>query len=201
MAGAASPQALVARQEQARHLELRARLDGSRGAACWVELKSTEVELSPELVDTYFSEIRPPADASERWKQQQARGVGWRESFRKFIRVELPSTGELPVSMELRQPVGLAMEIVPVGSDPIRAGQPSTYRLLWDGAPLANQWLEFVNERHTLGVWRQTDANGQVRQALPFAGRWLVRSTRLELPEQDTQPWRSRFATLLVHVR
>ncbi|TFZ00970.1 DUF4198 domain-containing protein [Ramlibacter henchirensis] len=192
---------LTPRQQHARYLELRARADASGGAACWVELKAQDVEMTPELVATYFSEIRPQAQAVERWKQQQAGGIGWRESYRKSIRIEVPPAGDAPVPPDLRRPQGLGMEIVPVGGESIRAGQPFTYQLLRDGAPLAKQWLEFVNERHTLGVWRQTDAQGQVRQALPFGGGWLLRATRVEPPEQDASPWRSRFATLLVHVR
>ncbi|MBA2964467.1 MULTISPECIES: DUF4198 domain-containing protein [Ramlibacter] len=192
---------LLPRQEHADHLELGARIDVSSGAACWAELKPQQVELSPELVATYLADIRAPDDVRAMWQQQLARGIGWRESYRKFARIDVPASAASPVAASLRQSQGLAMEIVPLGSESIRAGQPFSYLLLWDGTPLANQWLEFVSERHPLGVWRQTDGDGQVRQALPYAGRWLLRATRLEAPQHDTDLWSSRFATLLVHVR
>ncbi|MBL0421887.1 DUF4198 domain-containing protein [Ramlibacter sp. AW1] len=192
---------LTPRQEHPDKLELRARLDASGGAACWVELKPHQAEMTPELVDTYFREIRPAPEIQARWAQQRAKSIAWRETYRKFIRIELPAADGAPVAAALRQAQGLALEIVPMGSDAIRVGQPTTYQVFRDGAPLAGQWLEFVNDRHALGVWRQSDAQGQVRLALPFAGRWLLRATQLEMPEQDTQPWRSRFATLLVHAR
>ena len=196
-------QPLQPRQEHATHLELRSRVDTARGAACWLELRPHEVEMTPELVKAYFSEIRPPAALAELWSRQQARGVPWRESYRKSIRLELPAAGEhRPQELQaLRQPQGLALEIVPIGSEPIRPGQPTDYQLLLDGKPLPEQWVEFVSERSPLGVWRQSDARGQVRQALPFGGRWLLRATRLEAPAQDGEPWRSRFGTLLVHAR
>ncbi|MEJ7932479.1 DUF4198 domain-containing protein [Ramlibacter sp. AN1015] len=192
---------LVPRQEHATHLEMRARTDASAGAACWVELKAQDVELTPELVDTYFSEIRASPEAIDRWKRQQAAGGGWRESYRKFIRIEMPPANAERVPLDLREPQGMAMEIVPIGSQAIRTAQPYSYQLWWDGAPLANQWVEFVSERHTLGVWQRSDARGQVRLALPFGGRWLLRATRLEPPGEPRQGWRSRFATLVVHVR
>ena len=197
----AAPSPLTARQEHATHLELRARVDAAAGFACWAELKPQAVELSPDLVDAYFTEVRPPEQVRGHWKSQQARGVGWHERYRKFTRIEWPAPSDAAVPAVLREPQGLAMEIVPVGNDVIRAGRPAAYRLLWDGRPLADHWVEFVSERHALGVWRRTDAQGQVELAAPYPGRWLLRAVRLEPPGHDAQPWRSRFATLLVHVR
>ena len=199
----AREQALVPRREHPAFLELRARIDATKGVACWVALKPYPLEMTPDLVKTYFSEIRPPAALVEHWSRQQARGVAWRETYSKYLRMELPGASDAGADSlaALRQPQGLAMELVPVGADPIRAGQPVGFQVLLDGKPLAGQWIELVSARHTLGVWRQSDAEGKIRQALPFAGPWLLRSVHLEAPADDSQPWRSRFVTLLVHVR
>lgn len=198
----AKEQALVPRRENPDFLELRARIEATAGVACWVELKPFPVEMTPELVKTYFSEIRPPAALVEQWSRQQARGVAWRETYTKSLRMELPGEPGAAGSLAaLRTPQGLPMEMVPTGADPIRVGQPADFQVLLDGKPLAGQWIELVSSRHTLGIWRQSDAEGKIRQALPFAGRWLLRSVHLEAPADDSQPWRSRFVTLLVHVR
>lgn len=203
VAGAATDQPLLPRQAQERFLELRARIDGSRGAACWAELKAHEAQMTPELVKVYFLEIRPPAAHAQRWAAQHARGVAWRESYRKFARIELPPPENAPrgTLAALREPRGLPMEIIPVGDEPIQVAKAATFQVLLDGQPLAQQWVEFVSSKHTLGVWRQTDGQGQVSLALPFAGNWLLRSTRLEPPDEDAQPWRSRFSTLMIQAR
>jgi hypothetical protein len=70
-----------------------------------------------------------------------------------------------------------------------------------DGRPLAGQWVELVSERHTLGVWRQSDPQGLLQVPPPFPGQWLLRATVLEPPADDAQAWRSRFVTLVVDVR
>jgi len=201
--GAAREQPLLARQQQERYLELRARLDAAQGLACWLELKAHEAELTPELVEAYFTEIRPPAEQAQAWGRQRARGIPWRESYRKFARIEVPPAVPPPpgTMAALRRPRGLPLEIVPAGDEVVQVGRPASFRLLLDGKPLPQHWVEFVNERSPVGVWRQSDAAGEVQLALPFGGRWLVRAVRLTTPAADAEPWRSLFATLLLQVR
>ena len=193
--------ALLPRQERPEFLELRARLDDTQGAACWVELKPHSVELTPELVTEYFGEIRAPAAQRELWSRQRARGVTWRESYRKFMRIELaPRPGATGADLAtLRQPQGLGLEIVPVGAAPVRVGQPTEFQVLLDGQPLPGLAVQLVSERSPLGIWRESDAQGRLRETLPFGGQWLLRATRLEPPANDTDPWRSRFVTLVFH--
>jgi uncharacterized GH25 family protein len=201
-AGATREQALLPRQERPEFLELRARVNDARGAACWVELKPHSVELAPELVPQYFDEIRAPAAQRELWTHQRSRGARWRESYRKFMRIELPGRGAAPAPADLatlRQAQGLGLEIVPTGGEPIRIGQPATFQVLLDGQPLAGLAVQLVSERSPLGIWRETDAQGRLRETLPFGGQWLLRATRLEPPGNDTDPWRSRFVTLVFH--
>lgn len=201
-AGERPPRLLVPHREEGTFLELRARLDVARGAACWAELKPRDVELNDALVDTYFSETRPAPELAQRWARQRSAGISWRETYRKFMRVEVPPALAPPPGAlaALRAPQGLGMEIVPVGDDPLRAGRPASFQLLRDGRPVAGHWIEFVSERNPLGVWRQSDVDGKVSIALPFAGRWLARSVFMEPPTGDGMRWNSRFATLLVHL-
>lgn len=198
------PRQLVPHRAEPAFLELRARLEPASGVACWAALKPQPVTLSEELVARYFSEIRPAPELARRRAAQRAAGVPWRESYRKFMRVELaPASASEPaagVLAALRAPEGLGLEIVPLGDARLRAGEPLSFQLLREGQPVAGHWVEWVSERSPLGVWRQTDPQGRLSITLPFGGRWLLRSVLLEAPADDEAPWQSRFATLLVQL-
>ena len=184
-------------------LELRARVDAARAAACWLALKPIDLTLTPELVQVYFHDIRAPQSVREHWAAQQQAGIAWHEIYRKFVRIELPVLGaEPPASVAaLRRPRGFPLELVPVGDAPVQAHTPAEYQALADGKPVAGLPVEFVSERSPLGIWTQTDAQGRVRLALPFGGEWLLRATALDPPASRQEPWHSRFATLTVQAR
>lgn len=194
---------LQPRGEQPAWLELRSRTGAARAAACWVELKPQEIALAPALAQAYLDDIRAPQDVRAAWSAQQRDGGDWREVYRKFIRIEWPALqGEQDVDMTaLRRPLGFALELVPVGGQPLRARAESEFLVLADGRPAADLPVEFVSRRSPVGIWRQSDAQGRVRVALPYAGEWLLRSTAIEAPATTSQPWRSRYASLTVVVR
>ncbi|AMO21568.1 hypothetical protein GCM10027034_03540 [Ramlibacter solisilvae] len=186
-------------------LELRSRLSNARAAACWLELPPVELQLTPELVKVYFDEIHASPAVREVWEAQQKSGVGWREVYRKFVRVELPVPGAAqrdPVSAgALRRAHGFPLELVPLGEAFVQTGVPAEYQALADGKPVAGLPVQFVSVRSPLGIWTQTDAQGRIRFSLPFGGEWLLRATALEPPSSAQAPWRSRFATLTVQVQ
>lgn len=144
--------------------------------ACWAELKEFEIELDPRLVEVYFRELKPSEAVRARWKALQARGLPWRERYRKFVR---SGTGSVPA--------GLDLEIVALGS--------GRFVLLSKGEPVKDQPIELLSDRSPLGVWSRTDARGEVEWAIPFPAQWLVRTIVIE-PDGQEQ-WRSRFATLV----
>ena len=195
--------ALAPRSELPLVLELRARIGGARAVACWLELLPVDLTLTPELVAVYFHDIRAPQAVRDAWAAQQKAGIGWKEVYRKFVRVEAPVPGAEPASAlaALRKPRNYALELVPAGTDPLRAGIEAEFLALADGKPAAGIAVEFVSLRNPLGLWKQSDADGRIRLALPFAGEWLLRSTVLTIPASPQQPWRSAFATLTVQVR
>ena len=194
--------ALLPREEQSRQLDLRSRADARQGLACWLELRPHVAEMTSDVVAAYFREIRAPEAAHQAWARQQARGVPWRESYRKSLRVEMPPPDTASaVPAALRQTRGLALEIVPVGTAPLQARQPATFQVLLEGRPVAGQWVELVSDKGNASVWSRSDAQGLVREVLPAAGQWLARATLLEPPAEDAQPWRSRFSTLVFHAR
>jgi uncharacterized GH25 family protein len=168
--------------------------------ACWVELGAVETELEAKVVDVYFKDIHPPAGIRETWAALHARKLPWRESYRKFARIELPAApGTSAASlMAARRPLGLGLEIVVSGTTPIAVGQPLAFQVLRDGKPLPGLAVELVSERNPMGIWGQTDANGQLRHTLPFSGRWLLRATELRPAARSPEAWESRFVTLAV---
>lgn len=175
-------------------LRLPASEPGHPPLSCWAELHPVEVELAPAVVDVYFDDIRAGPALRERWDAMRQRGLPWRETYRKFARIDLRDDGAEDARRETaRHPVGLPLEAVLLGGRPVVAGEPVTFQVLRDGQPLADLPVELVSERSRIGIWRVTDAHGLVRQALPFAGRWLLRGTQL-VPEGER--WRSRFVTL-----
>jgi hypothetical protein len=169
------------------------RTSGALG--CWAELHEFEVELDATQVRAYLHEARPQASVAGRWHALQADGIGWRERYRKFARIEVAGP-EVPAAVlrTLRRPAGLALEIVPAADTALRAGQPSRFLVLSGGRPVRGLSVELVSERSPLGVWSRTDEEGSVQWPLPFGGRWLVRAIAIDA--DGPMAWRSRFATL-----
>ena len=181
-------------REQARWLDLSAaRPKGSdQPLSCWLELAAVEIEIEPRLVAVYFAEIRASAANRQAWAALQARGLPWRESYRKFARIELGP------GAAARRPAGLDLEIVVLGDKPISVGEPLEFQVLRDGRPLAGFPVELVSERSALGIWRESDSDGKLRHRLPFAGRWLLRGTDLRTSGERPDTWESRFVTLAI---
>lgn len=184
--------ALRGARETPKALELRA---PARGAlACWAELKAHEVTLEAKLVEVYFREIRPADEVRAAWAQQLERGEAWRESYRKFARIELNAQAASAAELrKLRAPAGLPLEIVVEGDAPLRVGQAAAFRVLASGQPVAGLAVELVSERSAIGIWGKSDAEGRVQYTPPFGGNWLLRATWVE---PDGAQWRSRFVTL-----
>jgi hypothetical protein len=175
-----------------------------RGAAlaCWALTGPHEVSLTPALVEVYFREIRPSAEVRTAWRQQQAQGLPWRERYRKQARVERAGAAswEGASLRSLRKPTGRWLEILPLGEQPLAVGVPLAFQVLLEGEPVAGLAVELVSERNPLGVWRSTDGQGRLVQALPFGGHWLLRATRVAPLAPGADVWESDFATLMVEL-
>jgi uncharacterized GH25 family protein len=184
-------------------LELGAAIEGAQAVSCWIELAAVDTEIEPRRVEVYFNEIRTPAANREKWAAMRASGLPWRESYRKFARIELASAGNASTAdlAAVRRPAGLDLEIVVLGQQAIAVNQPLEFQVLRDGRPLAGFPVELVSERSALGIWRETDADGKLRHSLPFAGRWLLRGTDLRPSALRAGSWESRFATLAIEAR
>jgi hypothetical protein len=197
-AGAVTP--LVPLKDAPNRLTLEAK---ARALSCRIEMKAYDIVLQPPLVDVYIAEIRPPQPQREAWAAMQAAGHPWREQYRKFMRIELPAQDAATPQQRAaaRAPRGLGLELVVLGDAPLAVNQPLQFQLLRDGQPLPGLAVEFVSERSKLGIWRSTDAEGKLTQALPFTGRWLLRAVDLGLPTGEPPAWHSRFVTLSIELR
>lgn len=194
--------ALTARRQGERALDMQSATSGGRPPlACWAELGALDIELEPRLVQVYFDEIRAPQSVRTAWARMHEGGVRWQERYRKFARIELAG-GQAPAAAlsAARQPVGLDLEIILLGGEPVRTGEPLAFQVLRDGLPLAGFPVELVSDRSPVGIWRTTDAQGRLQHRLPFAGQWLLRGTDLRLSATRRDAWESRFVTLVVEV-
>jgi len=191
--------------QQPKWLELAAtvREAGRPALSCWAELGLAEIEIPPRLVQVYFADIRTPAANRQAWAALQERGLPWRETYRKYARIELAQGADVPPARlaAARRPAGLDLEIVVLGDQPIAVGRPLAFQVLRDGQPLAGFPVQLVSERSPLGVWRETDAQGMLHHTLPFAGGWLLRGTDLRPSAQRADTWDSRFVTLAIEAR
>ena len=152
----------------------------------------------------YFHDIRAPQAVRDAWAAQQKAGIGWNEVYRKYVRVEAPVPGAGAGDCARPQCASRATtrsNWCRRATSRCAAGTEAEFLALADGKPAAGIAVEFVSLRSPLGLWKQTDAEGRIRLALPFAGEWLLRSTVLNIPASPQEPWRSAFATLTVQVR
>jgi hypothetical protein len=199
--GAAHP--LAPRQEQQLTLELRARVGNARAVGCWLELLPVDLVLTPELVQAYFQDVRPPQAVRDAWAAQQKAGIGWKEVYRKYVRIETPVPGAQAAGFwaALRKPRNYPLELVPLGDAPLRSRTEAEFQALSGGKPVAGLAVEFVSLRSPLGIWKETGSDGRMKVALPFAGEWLLRATVLDVPRSMQDAWQSKFATLTVQVQ
>jgi hypothetical protein len=166
--------------------------------ACWATIAAHEIALEDDKVSLYLREIRPPQPLLDRWSALREAGRGWQERYRKFARIEISGADAEPAALRaVRAPAGLPLEIVVEGDQPLRVNGPAVFRVLSEGNPVAGLSVELVSERSPFGIWSRSDAQGRLRQLLPFGGRWILRATLLE-PAGDG--WESRFVTLAFKV-
>lgn len=159
--------------------------------SCWMQLAPLQIEVAPALVPVYLNEIAASAELRRVWDGRRLRGLPWNERYTKHARVELDD-GTAPAPL-----AGLGLEMrVDSGGRPRRAGEPLQFQVVRDGQPLAGLPVELRHENSALGLWRRTDGDGQVRIALPWPGRWLLRGVDLRVADDDADAWDSRFATL-----
>lgn len=154
--------------------------------SCEMSLQSFEVELAPELVDTYFAEIRASDALRAVLAGQRAKGRAFEERYLKFARFD----GPLPPIREKHQAMDV-LRVTPRGL--LQVGSDTVYEVRRDNKPLPHLPVQLVHEGTPTGHWLRTDSSGRIAFRLPLSGRWLLRAVDLRPPISDDARWESRF--------
>jgi hypothetical protein len=157
---------------------------------CWAQVAPFDVEVPPDKIELYLSEIQAGPALRKAWAAMKARGLPWRERYTKFARIELGGAGPrpaLPLAMDVR---------LDNPREPIRAGDELGFQVFRDGKPIADLPVELVGDLSPLGIWRKTDADGRIRVTVPLAGRWILRGVDLRVSSRSADEWESWFVVL-----
>lgn len=165
----------------------------------WVTLLPRQLELTPQKVNEYFKEIHAGADVRATWSSLGGKLI-WRESYTKHAKTFLV-VGDAGEDASWGEPTGMRLEIVPVTNPlEVRAGRKASFRLIFEGKPLANAPLGLHQEGQLEARFQTTDATGLATFPIERAGRILIFSTRLDY-RADLQMWLSDFSTLTIAAR
>ncbi len=187
--------------DQPTALVLRTSRPAPAGSAltCWAQLVPIDIQIDDATVDVYLDEIRALPAVRERWAALKARGLPWRETYIKYVRLELPGAAAA-ATQPTEAIAGMGLDVRVDNPGPLRAGDTLRAQLLRDGQPLAGLPVELRNDLSPVGLWRQTDDQGRVEVVLPLAANWLLRGVDLRPAADHAERWDSRFISLGVQV-
>ena len=167
-------------------------------ATVWLQLRPKDIELTDDDVAHYLEEIRAPAEIEQAWGARKGKQK-WKELYTKCAKTFV-AVGKAASDNSWREPVGLALELVPL-QDPttIRAGQSAKFKLLQNAKPVSNAALAL----HSGGgkpTYVNTDAEGVATLQFDKAGPALITSVQLQPPQGD-EAWTSDFTTVTFEVQ
>ena len=169
-------------------------------ATCWVELKPRQLELTPKLVEEYFTEIDATKEVRDEWNNMEA-PKRWREVYVKHAKTFI-AVGDSGADNSWSEPVGMSLEIVPLTNPTtLKAGQEFSVRVLKNGAPYPNFRLGMVLGGKLKGEFGTTNADGRIVFQLKSAGKYLFHGTDLHRSSKPDLEWESDFTTLVIQVR
>lgn len=167
-------------------------------ATIWLQLLPKELELTDDKVAEYLDEIRATDEVRSAWARRKA-GEKWKEEYTKCAKTCL-AVGKAEDDRSWSEPVGLALEIVPVTNPTaLKAGESAIIRLLRNGEPAANVAIALVQDGSDERVFQTTDANGVATFTIPKPGKYLLATTLLR-PGKESGSWRSVFSTFTLQV-
>lgn len=162
--------------------------------------------LEPKVFNDYIREEELKAVIDARKQRGETNAPG-RERYRKIAKTILCVGPEASGHDKIySQPEGLWLEIVPEKSTcNLRAGDTLTFRVLFEGKPLARVSLAAGYEGatgHKYPVWGKTDKRGRLRVPFNRPGVWFVRTLHMVPAKNDPEAdWQSAFSTLTFEVK
>jgi len=167
-------------------------------AAVWIESKPRSLELKPEQVREYLTEIGAWESVGKKWESEGK--PRFRETYTKHAKTYV-RVGESADAGSWSQPIEMELELVPE-KDPTRltVGDELTVRLLEGGQPVPNVAIGLQAANQKKGSLIQADSEGRGRIRLDRAGWWLIRATKLAPSSKPDLDWETRFTTLTLHV-
>ncbi len=187
----------LASRKGTKALALAASGTGEGVAVAWVELHPRPLELTAAQVEEYLAEIGEQDGAGREWALRPE-PKRWRETYRKLAKAVFVLGNSGVADDSWREPVGLALEIVPETSlAGLTPGGELPVRVLKEGRPLTGFALSAVRAagKRTL---KRTDAEGRVSFVLDRPGPWMLAGVELRSGPDGT--WESDFTTLTLSV-
>ena len=196
LAGNQAPLSQVGRGANA--LQLSQSFDREGVATAWVTLHPRPIELTNRTVAQYLDEIHARMEVRATWSRLK-RHQAWKETYTKHAKTCL-SVGDARADLSWSEPVGQRLEIVPI-TNPFtaRVGQNTSFRLLYQGKPIAGASLGLRHDGRKQAKFQTTDAAGEATFPIEKAGRAMVFSVNLDYRE-DQGMWVSDFSTLTIDV-
>ena len=167
-------------------------------ATVWLQLRPKDIELTDDDVAHYLEEIRAPQEIERAWAAQKGKQK-WKELYTKCAKTFV-AVGDAATDDSWREPVGLALELVPLQNPTtIRAGESAKFKLLHNAKPVRDAALAL----HSGGgkpTYVKTDAEGVATLQFDKAGPALITNVQLQ-PPQGGKPWESDFTTATFEVQ
>ena len=168
-------------------------------ATLWLQLAPKDIELTDDDVAHYLEEARAPDEVQRAWAAQKGREK-WKELYTKCAKTCV-IVGDPANSLSWKQPVGLALEFVPVTTPAeLSVNTSAKFTLLRNGKPLANAAVALHSEGDAGPRFEKTDAEGVVTFQLEKAGPTMLATVHLRPPTAG-KPWQSEFSTLTFNVK
>ena len=168
---------------------------------CWVvaETPKTFIEIEADHFNDYLAHEGLSQILETRAATGQQHNSG-REIYSKYCKTALNGPGGALAFLDT--PVGLPIEIVPVTSGPVRAGDALTVRVLVDQCPapdvqlMASRQADSPSAPATSSIVR-TDSQGYATIALDKPGAWRLHSIAMAPhKELGVADWESLWASL-----
>jgi len=189
---------LIAMTANAHALPFRVVSDEDTVSVAVVAMRPYDIELTPELVETY---VRDELGSDEQILARYRSQGRWRERFTKNAKALIRSGGAAPAAIAI-QPHGLAYELVPtVDPTVVVAGESFQVCAYANGVPVRREQARVhvgLVEADSSSALHAADRNGCVRVRPRTTEGYLLHSILITPVDAGDIDWKSQFASLTV---